>query len=1026
VTELTPEAETFIRFRLDQMGERNEHHRFEDIATRIARKRISSNILIATGPVSAGGDQQRDAESYTTRIPEELPHSAGFSATASTLPVVLACSIQRDGLKAKVQADVAGIGAANAAPVSHIAFFSVHPIPTGTVHKLQEAAREMHGVTLDVFSGGAIATLLAEPDLIWVARHYLELPASMVPPPEGEQAPQWYADLLESLRQNHGPEALTPGAQGEIMRGLRYATWDADTNGDLPEWIDFMGSFLTESNESRNSEVAFRACYEMAVARFRGMGLGVGAEDLVRRALEYAYGSDRPNVLDDAATLLSYWGVMWTTGVGRAEASEIGAALARLKQHVSDELQVIDPATHPIQSASLTGTMAFLHFIPNWLRAEELQGRPEPVDVAPHAVEKFEDTPINASVLADGLVDIESAMTYMERLVALLPTARPYSVRQLSKIFAMFAPSLVGLPNYAAVRDGLDEATAAVQGEAAIAQRCRERGTTFAQAEMPLEALSELHTAKVNWFHGDTMYGAVLTMRYIGHLYSTLGLTYAAKMYACSAATMANASPDPDVKAQTAKALLEAAKYAQSTGHWLDAAALTEIALLARYSLLTDPFDYDKYPELADHELNATLELVAIRKYWPHLEQLIQTAHDRTEWFDNLIENAKQPEVELQIDEDEFQTLASDQFSGPILGDVGPTRIIDFCALGVRWTLTFNNDRITVLTAEGFCGVLQVLLADIARHHPVIINSTVNIQIDVVPDAPRKGVDNIDIDEDEPEIRAHLVLSNAIDDLNDRDQSLVAMAFQLLHAVHVRPPDDLQELLEPLFKEGLPHKISIGRPYEQAADLISSDHYDRCATRSRTASSSRFDPVENNFLAASTQPGTGYDRDAALQVIRERYEVAASTLKYSLPRLLRDASARATIQRLRGDGWLDWQILVTLVNAAWNWRMQQAGINVATANRHETMKLARLPETKTSPLIPLDVLVGDRLDVFLNIQAITVAQRWDLRPRQEKPGEEAMRDLLTRRYGYAIDDVPHTDLLDCISDGDLVPFVEES
>jgi hypothetical protein len=36
--------------------------------TRVAHKRISSNILIATGPVSAGGDQQRDAESFHTRI----------------------------------------------------------------------------------------------------------------------------------------------------------------------------------------------------------------------------------------------------------------------------------------------------------------------------------------------------------------------------------------------------------------------------------------------------------------------------------------------------------------------------------------------------------------------------------------------------------------------------------------------------------------------------------------------------------------------------------------------------------------------------------------------------------------------------------------------------------------------------------------------------------------------------------------------------------------------------------------------
>ena len=54
---------------------------------------------------------------------------------------------------------------------------------------------------------------------------------------------------------------------------MRYATWDADTNADLPEWLDFMGAFLADVNDGEDSELVFRACYEMSVARFRGMGV---------------------------------------------------------------------------------------------------------------------------------------------------------------------------------------------------------------------------------------------------------------------------------------------------------------------------------------------------------------------------------------------------------------------------------------------------------------------------------------------------------------------------------------------------------------------------------------------------------------------------------------------------------------------------------------------------------------------------------------------------------------------------------
>ncbi len=149
-----PEAESYIQWRLNEMSVRNEHHQFESIATRVARRRISSNILIATGPVSSGGDQQRDAESYVTRIPDELPHSAGFSASASTAPVVIACTVQSTGLRAKVRADLEGICAQEAAPVEHIAFFSVHAISEGVTHELQREARDTYGVTLDIFCGG--------------------------------------------------------------------------------------------------------------------------------------------------------------------------------------------------------------------------------------------------------------------------------------------------------------------------------------------------------------------------------------------------------------------------------------------------------------------------------------------------------------------------------------------------------------------------------------------------------------------------------------------------------------------------------------------------------------------------------------------------------------------------------------------------------------------------------------------------------------------------------------------------------
>lgn len=43
------EAEKYIQFQLDQLSERNEHHRFEEISFRVARGRVSSNVKLASG-----------------------------------------------------------------------------------------------------------------------------------------------------------------------------------------------------------------------------------------------------------------------------------------------------------------------------------------------------------------------------------------------------------------------------------------------------------------------------------------------------------------------------------------------------------------------------------------------------------------------------------------------------------------------------------------------------------------------------------------------------------------------------------------------------------------------------------------------------------------------------------------------------------------------------------------------------------------------------------------------------------------
>lgn len=134
-----------LRFALQSMGEKNEHHRFEDLCRAFARERIAPNILPATGPVGAGGDQGRDFETFRSHLRDELgPHGA-FAGSLPDGPLAFTCTLQEDGLPTKIRADLGKIVAEGTTVVGVYAF-CVAGLPVGRRHELQNEAREEHGV----------------------------------------------------------------------------------------------------------------------------------------------------------------------------------------------------------------------------------------------------------------------------------------------------------------------------------------------------------------------------------------------------------------------------------------------------------------------------------------------------------------------------------------------------------------------------------------------------------------------------------------------------------------------------------------------------------------------------------------------------------------------------------------------------------------------------------------------------------------------------------------------------------------
>ena len=157
-----------IRFQLEQLSVRNAHHDFEHLCRHLARNRICSNIVPATGPVTAGGDQGRDFETYET-VADDSTGASIFSARVSGRRLAFACTLQKDGIADKVKSDVGDI-VKSGTPVDGVHFLCAADIPVAKRHRLQEWASREYNVMLEIHDGQWISEELSQRDIFWIAQ----------------------------------------------------------------------------------------------------------------------------------------------------------------------------------------------------------------------------------------------------------------------------------------------------------------------------------------------------------------------------------------------------------------------------------------------------------------------------------------------------------------------------------------------------------------------------------------------------------------------------------------------------------------------------------------------------------------------------------------------------------------------------------------------------------------------------------------------------------------------------------------
>ena len=990
-----------IRFGLSQLSGTNGHFDFEHLCRFLARETVSRNIIPATGPVAAGGDQGRDFETYRTKYPGEIGPLGARLGIQDGEAVAFGCTLQAKDIPSKILADVKAI-LEQGTQAQHVVYYCETTVPVARRHTLQERVRTDYNCHLEVFDGLAIAELLAQRHLFWIAQEYLHLPAAALPP--GPERPDWYEDDLARWRSFGGLPA-TSGDLVDLSGCVRFATLNEDARRDLPFWIEKLALFLRGDVPSAIEQ---KARYEIAVAQLRGLGDLRPFDEVVAQYMTYAVGSENPSDLDDAATLLMFCVGARERGLTDHDEECLRRWNLLLQARIKELIGQTELAG---LRCSLLESLGSLRSQPD-LASAKREGVPyaRPSDDLPMSNRDFEEILHGglAKPIRVPIIDLAGAFDAWTEMVKTMDAAPLFPVDRSSVMLRILAPLLIEDERYDQIVTAIDRRIQAVQGNSAAAEKARDRAVTFYEHGRLLDALRDFHRARIGWFSGETSRGLILATLMVSQVYRELELPAAAKYFALVAARLVQ-SDDIDLYAQ---ALLKAAEADYHVGAWFSTVLLTDAALEAHVYLAKDPYKLERhhYVQKAFFDLSVIRAVAksAQGTYREFVEAILQHG-GLNEFLDDLLGQLPSSPWWESLQPGQFEQEALEQLGHPAFSDGGTRRTLTWRALGATWAVDFANDYESTLVAERFSALAQIIIAEFVREDPAILPT--RIKFEIQPSLPGTQLE-MSHRSDGAGTTWHARVSTA--DISDTQayRKVTEDSLQLVLAaiadVSMLPLSELDQIIEKLFQNGLLSKLLPGSLYDVA--------YSKVVDRNRFDSVPRLEapPLPLDAQARPLQhrdvvikgDGPHYDQKTARELVSGRYAKISAALVSTLPALQQNLQFLEIARRLVDQGWKDWHILLAIFQIVQNYRFR---IDRPPESAEAHKKLANLftsAEERDKPA-PLELFTEESLKRAIQFSWASTLQLWELTLRQNPPDFPALEQLLADRYGYWSDDVEH-------------------
>jgi hypothetical protein len=955
----------YLRFQLEQMSALNQQHQFEELSFELARQRICRTILPATGPVQAGGDQGRDAETFRSYLASSDIATSSRIGLAEDRPLVIACTLDKK-LPTKIKNDLATISASGTVPAA-VYYFATPDLPVAKRHELQAFSKRKYGFDLEILDGQAIADQLSDPDTFWIAEQFLSVPADMFPEIEGDA--EYQTLRVRWLGSDRQISDFTDFL--EVKRGLRRATFEKPLQVDLGRWMDLIQAII----DAVPIPFARKALYEIAVAQLRGRKTLDPARWAVERFFSRIEGELDADDVQDIVLLASY------------------ATTAHYSGDFSGGLELVQKWRGQADQA-LSDALA--SDLPD---AERYQLLLVARQVAP---DRFSKDPELFSEMA--LPPWEEAVEIAER--------SPFAdIDTLNNLMQIYLPLIGGLPRYQRLADRIDAVVVKRSGKTAGAEQGRQRAMIHAQHGQFVPAIDQLQRAKEGWFHEATMYGSILAMLQLSEFYSRLWLPLAARYYASAAFKYAFQAKDEELRPLIGRAALEISATYLTAGEGISFLHSVGRAAQIHIAHTSDGENMERHGALAERLAEAAKVRALLRHILPDQTQAIDAAveswpidpgygrsvralADKPPW-----KSMSRPEIEQRLAEDIGQGLTY---------DLGPELCYRWNALGVAWTIRAVSTAHAI--AEWIGAAFQIAIADLGDEDLAILPSIIDIEITTSGDLKPK----LEPLSDNAQMRYRLTMP-ASATLGDEASFTLMLLSEILGNASALPTEDFLTVIKRKLDRGLLGKAFWVRPvsrlFRDIRELLVGENLD-LSDITVPDDAPRPKPLGSEDLAWRSGDGPTYTTARAYEALSNRYRRLTPAVLANLEALQADPAAMSLLSEMHDEGMLDWQIYGVIFNFMMQDAIEaKAGAGAILKDSPDVMrKLLREFEAGKSPSINLANFTRDSLEMVRWSGLFAALPSWELSTHRHTPDMEATRRFLAVRYHHFEDDIDHPDL----------------